>query len=78
MQPNSKSDSNWPLRVSGILFALFLGNVLLGKLAIVMDWSFQGMGEVAEFLTLFGAAALFVVAVLIKEAAHDAASSDQP
>lgn len=67
MQSSSTSDINWPLRLSGVLFALYLGNVLLGKLFILMGWGNFGMGDVPEFLTLFLTAVAFVIAILIKE-----------
>ncbi len=44
---------------AGILFALFLANVLLGALRIGAVLS-----DVAEMLILFGASVFFVIAVL--------------
>ena len=67
MQPNSPSASLWPLRLSGALFVLYAGNILVGKLSVTGGSDVVGIGDVAEFLALFGAVASFVVAVLIKE-----------
>ena len=75
MQTPPPSAGIWPLRLSGALFALYLGNILVGKLSIMAGSGVVGIGDVAEFLVLFGAVASFVVAVLIKEREEDAAPS---
>lgn len=67
MQTPHQSAGNRLLRLSGALFALYAGNILVGKISIMTAGDVVGMGDVAEFLTLFGAAASFAVAVLIKE-----------
>lgn len=51
------------LAASVIVFAIYFGNVALG--------AFSGaafLGDVGEMLVLFGAAILFVIAILKKEA----------
>jgi hypothetical protein len=39
MQSKSEPAGNWPLRLSGVLGALFLENVLLGKASVLMGWN---------------------------------------
>ena len=75
MQTPHQSAGNWPLWLSGALFALYAGNILVGKISIMTAGDVVGMGDVAEFLTLFGAAASFAVAVLIKEQEEEAGTS---
>jgi len=77
VQSNSETTRNWPLRLSGIFATVFVGNVFLGKTAVLMGWGSVGIGDVAEFLTLLAAAATFIIAVLIKEEERKSASSDQ-
>jgi hypothetical protein len=54
---------------SGILFAAFFANVLLGALRIGAV-----LGDVVEMLVLFGACILFVIAVLGLERRENASS----
>ncbi len=77
MQSESRTTTNWTLRLSGVFGALFVGNVILGKASVVMGWGAVGMNDVAEFLTLFLAAIFFVAAALKKEREQEAALSDQ-
>ena len=51
------------LAASVIVFAVYFGNVALGAFA-----GAAFLGDVGEMLVLFGAAVLFVVAILQKEA----------
>ena len=56
---------------AGILFAVFLANVLLGALRIGAV-----LGDVVEMLVLFGACVFFVIAVLGLERRASASSQE--
>ena len=57
---------------AGILFVIFAGNIVLGKMAVLDGaTTAPGLGDVGEFLTLFGAVVLFIVACLGYEQAQD-------
>ncbi|GAB5469688.1 MAG: hypothetical protein Kilf2KO_27180 [Rhodospirillales bacterium] len=58
------------LTLAGLLFAGFLANLVVGKLAI-MEGATQspGLGDVGEFLLLFAAVLLFIAGCLRREAA---------
>ena len=56
---------------AGILFAVFAGNIVVGKIAILDGaTTVPGLGDVGEFLTLFGAVVLFIIACLGYERAQ--------
>ncbi|MEM7224360.1 MAG: hypothetical protein AAF495_15375 [Pseudomonadota bacterium] len=56
---------------AGILFAVFVGNIVVGKIAVLDGaTTVPGLGDVGEFLTLFGAVVLFIVACLNYERAQ--------
>lgn len=65
------------LLISGVLFAGFLANVIVGKLAI-MDGAtvLPGVGDVGEFVLLLLAVLFFIAGCLRREAA--AASNQEP
>jgi heme A synthase len=51
-----------------VLFAVFLGNIVLGKAQLVFGWDLPFLlGDIAEFLLLLTAAIFFTLAVLKKE-----------
>jgi len=53
-----------------LLFALYLINVLLGKINISYGLNLPHLGNVAEFLLLFGACVLLIIAALKRETAE--------
>ena len=53
-----------------LLFALYLINVLLGKVNISYGLNLPHLGNVAEFLMLFGACILLIIAALKRETAE--------
>jgi hypothetical protein len=53
-----------------LLFALYLINVLLGKISISYGLNLPHLGIVAEFLMLFGACILLIIAALKRETAE--------
>jgi len=53
-----------------LLFALYLINVLLGKISISYGLNLPHLGNVAEFLMLFGACILLIIAALKRETAE--------
>lgn len=62
---------------AGILSVVFAGNIVLGKLAVLDGaTTAPGLGDVGEFLTLFGAVVLFIVACLRYEQAQDQSQQD--
>ena len=62
---------------AGILFAIFAGNIVLGKMAVLDGaTTAPGLGDVGEFLTLFGAVVLFIVACLRYEQGQELNGQD--
>ena len=55
------------LTLSFFVFALFLINVLFGKINILYGLNLPHLGDVAEFLLLFGACILIIIAALKQE-----------
>ena len=53
-----------------VLFALYLINVLFGKVSISYGLNLPHLGNVAEFLMLFGACILLIIAALKRETAE--------
>jgi hypothetical protein len=53
-----------------LLFALYLINVLLGKISISYGLNLPHLGNVVEFLMLFGACILLIIAALKRETAE--------
>jgi uncharacterized membrane protein (DUF485 family) len=53
-----------------LLFALYLINVLLGKVNISYGLNLPHLGNVAEFLLLFGACTLLITVTLKRETAE--------
>ena len=69
--PNSNQITDKGERISLIacfvLFVLYLINVLLGKINISYGLNLPFLGNVAEFLLLFGACILLIIAALKRE-----------
>ena len=58
----------WCLPLTGVLFGVFLLNLLIGKSALVFDFQpILHIGDVAEFLILFAAVICFVIEVQRRE-----------
>jgi hypothetical protein len=58
----------WYLTAVGVLFGLFVFDVLLGKAALYYEFEpFLKLGDVGEFLALLAAVILFVIEVLRRE-----------
>ena len=56
------------LIASGVLFLVFLANIVIGKIAIARGaTTTPGLGDVGEFLLLFAVVVLFITACLAKE-----------
>jgi len=53
-----------------VLFAIYFINVLLGKINISYGLNLPHIGNVAEFLLLFGACILLIIAALKRETAE--------
>ena len=53
-----------------ILFACYFINVILGKLKILYGLNLPHLGNVAEFLLLFGACIFLIIAALKRETAE--------
>ena len=57
------------LLAAALLFAIFIANVIYGKLAVLGGaTTTPGLGDVGEFLVLFAAVVLFIAACLRREA----------
>ena len=57
---------------AALLFAVFVVNIVIGKVAVLRGaTTVPGLGDVGEFLVLFAAVALFIVACLARERARD-------
>ena len=62
---------------AGVLFAIFAVNIVIGKFAVLEGaTSLPGLGDVGEFLVLFAAVILFIVACLSYERAQDRENND--
>jgi len=56
---------------AGGLFAVFLVNIVVGKIAVLGGaTTTPGLGDVGEFLILFAAVVLFIAACLARERAQ--------
>jgi hypothetical protein len=53
-----------------VLFAAYFINVVVGKINIAYGLKIPHLGNVAEFLTLFGACVLLIIAALKRETAE--------
>ncbi len=73
-----KSSNIWYLVSAGVLFGLFLLNILLGKAALLFDMKpILTVGDVGEFIILLAAVICFVIEALRREARQsDAKSAD--
>ncbi len=68
-QTNSK-EGRGALITCFVLFAIYFINVLLGKIRISYNLDLPHLGNVAEFLLLFGACILLIIAALKRETAE--------
>ena len=65
------------LLAAAILFLVFVANIVIGKIAVLGGATVvPGLGDVGEFLVLFAAVVLFIVACLSRERAADARKSN--
>ena len=65
------------LLAAGLLFAVFIANIVIGKIAVVGGaTTVPGLGDVGEFLVLFAAVVLFIAACLARERAEDQDKKD--
>ena len=53
-----------------LLFAIYLINLILGKINILYGLNLTHLGNVAEFLLLFGACILLIITALKRETAE--------
>ena len=68
MVRSSGRNGRWALWAAGALSLVFVGNIVIGKLAVLGGaTTAPGLGDVGEFLVLFAAVVLFIVACLFKE-----------
>ena len=66
-----------PLLAAAILFLVFVANIVIGKIAVLGGATVvPGLGDVGEFLVLFAAVVLFIVACLTRERAEDSRKSN--
>lgn len=66
------------LWAAGLFFAAFVANVVIGKVAVLQGaTTVPGLGDVGEFLVLFAAVVLFIVACLARERAKDREQDEQ-
>ncbi len=73
MASKMRSKSGLLLRLSGVMFLVYLANVLTGKTSVLLDGGpVVFFNDVVEFLTLFCSTALFVAAVLVRESEESA------
>ena len=68
-QTNSKGGKG-ALITCFVLFAIYFINVLVGKINISYNLNLPHLGNVAEFLMLFGACILLIIAALKRETAE--------
>ena len=60
------------LLAAAILFLVFVANIVIGKVAVLGGATVvPGLGDVGEFLVLFAAVVLFIVACLTRERTDD-------
>jgi hypothetical protein len=72
-QQSGRGIARGPLLAAGILFLVFVANIVIGKIAILGGATVvPGLGDVGEFLVLFAAVVLFIIACLSRERAADA------
>jgi MFS family permease len=76
--PGHRRATRWALFASAVFFALYVGNVLLGKFA-AMQGALEGWhaGNVYEALFLFFAVIAFVVAAIKRENRDAAETGDR-
>ena len=73
VQPDNQTNSKGgrgALITCFVIFAAYFINVLLGKINIVYGLNLPHLGNVAEFLLLFGACIVLIIAALKRETAE--------
>jgi hypothetical protein len=73
-QPNNQPDSKegrGALIICFVLFAIYFLNVILGKINISYSLNLPHLGNVAEFLLLFAACILLIIAAIKRETAEE-------
>ncbi len=61
----------WMLLAAALLFLVFVANIVIGKIAVLGGATVvPGLGDIGEFLVLFAAVVLFIVACLTRERAE--------
>ncbi len=71
--PALRGTARGTLLAAAILFLVFVANIVVGKIAVLGGATVvPGLGDVGEFLVLFAAVILFIVACLNRERAEDA------
>lgn len=68
--PTNSKKGRGALIACFVIFAAFFINVLLGKINIAYGLKIPHLGNVAEFLLLFGACVLLIMAALKRETAE--------
>ncbi|CAB1083609.1 hypothetical protein D1AOALGA4SA_11159 [Olavius algarvensis Delta 1 endosymbiont] len=68
--PTNSKEGRGALIACFVIFAAFFINVLLGKINIAYGLKIPHLGNVAEFLLLFGACVLLIMAALKRETAE--------
>lgn len=75
--PTGRGAGRGTLLAAGVLFLVFVANIVIGKIAVLRGATVvPGLGDVGEFLVLFAAVVLFIVACLSRERAADARKSN--
>ena len=68
MAQPTKLTARKALLAAGALALVFIANIVIGKVAVLGGATVvPGLGDVGEFLVLFAAVILFIVACLIRE-----------
>jgi len=68
--PTNSKEGRGALIACFVIFAAFFVNVLLGKINIAYSLNLPHLGNVAEFILLFGACISLIIAALKRETAE--------
>ncbi len=75
-RPAAGRSGRGTLLAAGILFLVFVANIVIGKIAVLGGATVvPGLGDVGEFLVLFAAVVLFIAACLARERAEGSRNS---
>ncbi len=66
----TRKEGRGPLITCFVLFAMYFINVIMGKINILYSMKFPHLGSVAEFLLLFAACILLIIAAIKRETAE--------